>query len=241
MTENPFLVSFGTYSNIELYRILLDEEQYQPGAVNAARQVLHGRNLSEEEWNQLKKEVQHQPYPTYENRGMNRVKRKTKQLGDKLNPFYKTGVDKDISLIIISISFLLLFSLITGYDVLLDLLAGFSFSSTSIMLLFPYFFVSIGLFYFYRRDPLGWIILFAWTSYSFLTILLYFLYSLFEQQIIFFVPVDHTTLVGTLIVFGSLWFAVIRRPVRAAFRISSIMLYTTLLLAAGFSALLFFK
>lgn len=242
MSVNPFLVQFKSYTNTELFGILFSNDQYQPQAVEAARQELSLRNLSAGEWLEMEKQwmASQEEFVEKKSKSVDKVMaNKIGKLGQHLNPFIRTGADKDIAMIILSVSFFMVFSLIVGYGTIVQTLRDFSFRYDDILVLFPFIMVPPALYFFYGRDKLGWIILSAWAVYNF--ILVFSIVSrLFRNQEFYFLfqPADPTSIFIGLAIFGSLLAALNRPPVLQDLAISKRMQWSTILIAIIISAFL---
>ena len=95
-------------------------------------------------------------------------------------PEVNPTVDKRIRLICITVILILLYNMITNFRTLIIAIKDFRFSPTATILEFiPFFFVPIGVYYFWKRQNFWWIIIAAWLTFTCLSIIGSFL---FEQQ-----------------------------------------------------------
>jgi hypothetical protein len=245
MSANPFLIEFKSYSDIELFEILSSKDQYQPQAVEAALQELNFRDLSVEAWAQLEKHHRDKQELTTQkqnNAPQNVLSNKVANWGTRLNPFNRSGVDKEIAMIIISVSFFMVFSLIIGYSTLVQTLINFSFRADDILQLFPFILIPPALYFFYKRDALGWIILSVWTVYNIVSLFPIIPLALGMREFYFlYQPADAATLLLGLIIFSSMLVALNREPVRQALKVNKGMQYATLLVSIFLTGMLILK
>jgi hypothetical protein len=239
MSENPFSNPFASYSNNELFRILQAKEAYPELAVEAARKELVSRDLPPALWRQLLLAGQ----VPEEKAANGNIKNRMKNLGSALSPFNKSGVDKDLALIQLSISFLLLYVFIFSYDQLFTLLVHFSFSSPTCLLLLPYFLIPVGIYFFRRRLATGWIILCSWISYTFTYLLIFLVNTVLVRHV---QPdteggLDRTSLILCSFIFGSLLYALNRKHVREALHIKPIVQYLSIVMGLGLGLFLYFS
>jgi hypothetical protein len=245
MSANPFLIQFKSYSDIELFEILSSKDQYQPQAVEAAWQELNLRDLSTEAWAQLEKhyrDKQERITQKQSNSPQLVLSKKAANWGERLNPFTRSGVDKDIAMIMLSISFFMVFSLVIGYSTLVQTLINFSFRTDDILQLFPFILIPPALYFFYKRDVLGWIILSVWTIYNIISLFPIIPWAFGVRKFYFlYQPADVATLLLGLIIFSSMLVALNRVPVREALKVTRRTQYATILFSIFLTGMLILK
>lgn len=230
--ENPFSEVMKGQTNAALLAVLRDRERYQAAALEAAVAELSRRNISPEELEQL---------PAA---GRSGVQKRAGRLMERMNPFLYSGVEKEIVMIIVSISYYLFFMLISGYGELVDAIRNFSLHTLTLLTLAPYLLVPPGLYFFHKRDRLGWTILCAWATAS-LASLPPSLAQLFHKREpgiignLFNQPADISTLLVAFLIFGGMLYALNKKPILLAFRVSPSRQLLTILLSAAFIFLLF--
>ena len=239
MSENPFSNPFASYSNSDLIRILQTKEAYPELAVEAARKELVSRDLPPALWQQLLLTDQ----VPEEKAADGNFKSRMRNLGNTLSPFNKSGVDKDIALIQLSISFLLLYVFIFSYDQLFELLVHFSFSSPTCLLLLPYVLIPVGIYFLRRRSAGGWIILCSWISYTFTYILAFLGNTVVSGHVQPDVEggLDRTSLILCSFIFGSLLYSLNRKSVREALHIRPVVQYVSIVMGLGLGLFLYFS
>jgi hypothetical protein len=231
MTENSFSEQMKGHSNAALMAVIYGREHYQPAAVEAALTELSLRNIPQEELNRIKSEwIQSIQQP---NRNLTKISGYATRLLARMNPFQYSGVEKDIALIVVSISYYFVFQLLTGYS---DLLNAFLYLFTSIYYLpvvLPYIMIPVGLYSFHKKRRLGWTLLCAWLSYS-LVLLVPLCFELFHHRSIFLFSqrANASSLLVGFFIFGGMLYALNRKPVREALRISARWQWLTILLSA---------
>jgi hypothetical protein len=235
MIANAFASQYKNYSNNELLDIIHSKEDYQPAAIEAANAELASRGYNVDELEQINSEWLASHLQKLE-RGSNtlekRIKTSTHEIVKKANPLNKTGLDKEIALIIFSSAFLLIYELIGSFHDLLLVIKYFSFHADSVLTLMPFLFIPIGLYYFNKRDRLGWVILNCWYVYTCVCILPLINYSLQGASFFIFKPLSITSVIITGCIYCSLLNATNRTIIRGEFKISSGFQSRTLILSA---------
>lgn len=165
---------YKTISNSELLHILENPDDYQPLAVEAARQEFADRQLSDTEINearesliakQSEKEKQAQRVKIIENK----VKNTGHTLIDTLNPIQAgpPSTDKVIRLIVVVFGGLFLYMLIRDYDALKAYAKDITSSPlVSSVALYPYIILPVAVLTFWKRKPLGWTLLALFLTFS---------------------------------------------------------------------------
>jgi len=165
---------YKTISNSELLHILENPDDYQPLAVEAAKQEFANRQLSDIEIKeakeplivkQLEKEKQKHRIKVIESK----VKNSGHTLIDTLNPI-QTGIpttEKAIRLIVVVFGGLSLYQVIREYGTLKAYVKDIpSFPLVSFLTLFPFIILPIAVLTFWKRKSLGWTLLTIFLTFS---------------------------------------------------------------------------
>jgi hypothetical protein len=235
MIANAFASQYKNYTNNELLDIIHSKEDYQPAAIEAANAELASRGYNVDELEQINAEwlaLHLQKLERESNTLEKRIKTSTNEIVKKANPLNKTGLDKEIALVIFSSAFLLIYELIGSFSELWFVIKHFSFNAISVLTLIPFIFVPIGLYYFNKRDRLGWIILNCWFVYTCISILPLINYSLQGTSFFIFKPPSIPSLLVTGLIYCCLLYATNRTIIKEEFRISSGFQSRTLTLSA---------
>jgi len=172
---NPFLNRYETYSNADLLRVLENEESYQVEAVEAAKDILAKRNLSDRELDEAKRVLEIEKDKELE-RLEERERVKTTAINyfygaiDSIHPIQKSEIQAGRMVILISI----VFGLIALYNwytnlgfVQFALIHGASlYDITTIESLFIPLLLTIAVVQFCRIKKSGWFLLTFYLTYS---------------------------------------------------------------------------
>lgn len=173
-TNNSFSEYYKTVSNEELIRIVINPGDYQPAAVEAAKEELASRNLSDDviqEARTLLSAEQEKKEKELEKRRA--VENKLKDAGhtflDTINPIQKgiPSTEKNIRYIAIVWSIIFLYQLIARFH----FIAGFvkdipRFPFSSLFALIPQLVLPVAIFTFWKRKTIGWILFAAFMVLS---------------------------------------------------------------------------
>lgn len=227
-----------------LYEIIRSPQTYTPEAIEAALAELNARQLSVDELAQLNDHWQRGQEKGQKKRNVQilEMKRRLNRFGRNINPFFKEGVEQDLWMIVVSISFFLVYNLLSGFDMIL-LTINSRMRAPEMMLLLPFVLVPFGLYFFHRKDRLGWIILCAWVGTS-IGMLLPHAWRVFtsQQQFAFLreQSPDRLIVLLTFIIFGSYLYALLRLRILRVFRIHTAWAALVVLLSFAFSLLVYF-
>ena len=241
MIANAFASQYKNYSNNELLDIIHSKEDYQPAAIEAANAELAARGYNADELEQITSEwlaLHLQKLERESDTIDKRIKTTTTEIVKRANPLNKTGLDKEIALIIFSSACLLIYELIGSFSELWFVIKYFSFNAISVLTLMPFVFVPIGLYYFNKRDRLGWVIINCWYVYACISILPLINYSLKETSFFIFKPPSIPSLLVTGLIYCCLLYATNRTVIREEFKITSGFQNRTLILSAIVTVLL---
>lgn len=233
---------YKTISNSELLYILENPNDYQPLAVEAARQEFANRQLSEIEVKeakepliakQLKKEKQTQRIKVLESK----VKNTGHTLIDTLNPI-QTGIpatEKAIRLIVVVFGGLFLYQVIGDYTTLKAYVKDIpSFPLVSLLTLFPFIILPIAVLTFWKRRSLGWTLLAIFLTFSSVGIL-WALFNFLSWKSSGVAGLDHlvqrpslTTYIMQLVFSISTLYVICKRKVREVYSINNNKMQSTI-------------
>jgi hypothetical protein len=179
MTLNDFTEHYQKISNTELLAILDSPEEYQELAVEAAKEELNRRSLSEKEINEAR-----QPLELKKEQKIKQVE-KVKQFEsviktagqnfiDTINPIQSKihSEEKTINLIVIILGGIFLFQVIKDFNLHIAVILDFPrFPMESIMHILPLLTLGTGTFLFWKKKKNGWILLSIFLTFSIVTAL----------------------------------------------------------------------
>lgn len=248
---NNFTEKFKTYSNAELLKIIENAVDYQPLAVETAKTIVSSRQLTNEDIEDAKaelesqrqaKEVHAQKVKNVENK----VKNIAESILETINPIQTETPTTDKIIKIISIVFggLFLLQLYKEFSMLsymFSVRADWDFSM--VLYYIPLLFLPTAAYLFYKRTKIGWILLSIYLTYSAVTsISLFFLALNREPSGIpaldsLYPTTSSSKYVLTLIFFGAtLWF-ICNSKMRDVYRIDKKTMITILVLIASIAGL----
>jgi len=174
MTSNDFSKYYKTISNAEILSIIENPRDYQPLAVEAAKNEFSNRKLTDREVKEARQElIAKQVQKQKEREKIKVIEAKLKTSGqrviDKINPS-KTGIsptEKTIRIIVIVFVSLFLYQFIKYFKVHLIYIKdipGFPFDS--ILYLLPPLLLPTAIFLFWKRKIIGWILLTIYLTFS---------------------------------------------------------------------------
>ena len=170
-----FSERFKTYSNAELLRVIENPNDYQPQAVETAKEIFAGRKLSEIEIKIVKDELEVEKQEKLrKERQKQAVEDKVKNIGksvfDQINPIQKETPTSEKTIRIISIIFggLFLFQLYKEFGMLKFMFTdSYSEWDFSMVLYFlPLIIIPTATILFYMRKKAGWLLLTIFLTYS---------------------------------------------------------------------------
>ena len=232
MTENPFSELMKGHSNAALAAVVQDREHYQPAAIEAALTELAQRNISPDELRLLQATLstRRDPQP---NHPVYRLRAFAGRVIGSLNPFQYAGVERDMAMIVVSISYYLLFLVIAGYGDMFQMLAGSWLNMQTLVTFLPYLLLLPGLILFHKRRQLGWLLLSTWTVSSIGSIIS-LCFSFFQSRESYFLyqPVSLSNLLVGFFIFGGILYALLRRPIRQTLHIPAYWILLAIALGA---------
>ena len=243
MIANAFASQYKNYSEKELLDIINSEEDYQPEAIKAANAELASRGFNAEELEQLNSEWLASHLLKLEKQGNTfekRLKSTANEVAKRANPLNKTGINREIALIIYSSAALLILRFIGEFDYLFLIVEYLFFDAGTLLTYMPFVFVPVGLYYFNKRDRLGWTILNCWYVHVIILILPMIDLPLKETDFLGFrYPSILSLFIGGCI-YGCLLYASNKKSIKEEFKISSGFQTRTLVFSAAITILLFF-
>ena len=175
MNFDQFSKVYKKWSNQQLFDLLQKKHEYQPLAVEAATAELNSRQLSEIEWKELEDEFQllksQRPLNLKKQLEHKLAPYKEKILVD-FNPHGEPNADRNIRLICYSVSILIVYSFYNQFNWIVFLFKHGNWDSNLVFGLSIFFFVPIGIFYFWQKEKFGWSILGIWCILTILTAVL---------------------------------------------------------------------
>ncbi len=223
-----FSDKYRTFSNTDLLRVLENEQDYLPEAIDAASEELASRNLSDEALalahSQLEKERLDAARKEDEREAIkNTLKEKGSGIVDYFNPVEDENepsegsypkVINTISLIFGAIAIL---QIATQWDLITGLFAAPEWDFSVFMFLFPIVITPIAIILFALKKRMGWILLSIYLGFA----LMGFLWMLF-------ISFNPTYLLGSLFFTGTLW-VICQQRIRDVYKISTDIMYLTII------------
>jgi hypothetical protein len=172
--SNSFTEYYKTITNLELLEILENLDDYQPSAIEAAKNEISSRQLSDTEISEAKESlIEIQLQRKIQKEKIKAIESKVKSAGntliDTLNPI-QSGIpttEKTIRLIVIVFGGLILYEVITEFRMLLVSIKEFPrYPISSSISLLPFFVVVSGTVAFWKRKTIGWIFLTIFLTYT---------------------------------------------------------------------------
>jgi hypothetical protein len=172
--SNDFSKLYKTISNSELLSILDNSSDYQPLAVEAAKQEFANRRLSDEEIQTAKASILDSQMQ------QRKRQQKVKEIQDKIKSAWFTNIEainpvqpqmpsteKTIRLVVIVFSILFFYKLIKDFNTHLAWLNDIiGFPLGSFLDLFPIVLLPLGAFSFWKKKKIGWTLLIIFLTFS---------------------------------------------------------------------------
>jgi hypothetical protein len=188
-TSNNFSEQYKTISNTELLGILDNPNDYQPLAVEAAKEEFAGRRLSDAEIQAARESlIAEQAQKEKEREKARAIEARIKTAGqsfiDTINPI-QPGIhsaEKTIRLIVIIFSGLILYQLIGDFKMLRSMLRDLTrFDLSSFFYFVPFVVVPVALVLLWKRKTPGWVLLVFFLTYTAVGILWVFIENIGER------------------------------------------------------------
>ena len=252
MTMN-YTEKFNEYTNVELLRIIDNPYDFQPDAVETASTLLANRQLSEEEIEIAKDEIEASKKETFTKEKKKKqfedsIKNISQTIIENVNPIQNKPLTGDKTINIISIIFggLFLIQLYKEFSMI-----SFMFSNNSaewdlsmVFYFLPLIVLPTAIFLFYKRKKIGWLILTIFTTYSTISAIGLFYMTMKMRQSDFHLFENIFTETSPVIQFfrflffvGTTW-AISKENVRSNFAINKLTMIltvsiTTLIIGLG--------
>ncbi len=247
MSVNPFSEQYQSLSNTELLEIVSRAVDYQPFAVDAARQELKVRQLTAEQIQEAKRELQFKKQAKENKKHKIRaIEEKVKSTGvsalEVLNPIKKEKptTDKSINYISIFCGLLFLIQLPGKFNFFKFMLTQNhrKWESSTVLDFSMLFILLIGAILFWRKKILGWVFvaayfaattcILAFTAFTELTHKSYnvsILNTIFE-------PISSFGIIVAFLLYGYTLWAICKKDMRTIYKVSKDGMYFTLAIAA---------
>lgn len=175
MTMNQFSVRYKTFSNSDLLRVIENQSDYQPEAIEAAKTEINQRNLSDQEITEANRELETERQERQiQNEKRAEVEQKVKTIGasifDTINPIQKSAptAEKLIRLITIVFGLNVVVKWYNEFElikfILIDDKGGWDLGMLEYFL--PLLLLPVALILFWLRKKSGWILMAAYLTYS---------------------------------------------------------------------------
>lgn len=172
---NEFQKRYKSFDNRKLLKIIEEAENYQPTAVEAAILELSKREIGDEEKQSVKGEIlERKTKIEQRQKQVKIVENKTKEIGTELFETIsliqkeRQTIDRKIKLIVIVFGLLAIYQIFKKFGMLqfmfVDNLAEWDFSLVIYFL--PMILLPIGVFLFWKRNKIGWILMSAFFVYN---------------------------------------------------------------------------
>lgn len=164
---NPFAERYKTYTNVDLLRVINTPRDYQPSAIEAAREELALRNLSTDELENAKSELEDEKRELIRKKEkreaiQDSIKEKGNVIPDYINPIQKSKPRSAKLITSIFLVFMLIsvLQVVAQYDLAISLfsdsLSEWDFSV--VLFLYPLVMTPVSVFLFWRRLKIGWVL-----------------------------------------------------------------------------------
>jgi hypothetical protein len=172
---NQFTERYKSFTNSDLLRVIENQSDYQPEAVEAAKTEINQRNLPDQELSEAKSELEaERQEKKKQNEKRAEVERKVKSLGtsvfDTINQIQESAptTERLIRLVTIVFGLIAVFKWYSQFGLvkfmLTDNSAGWDLSMVEYFL--PLILLPIALILFWLRKKSGWILMAAYLTYS---------------------------------------------------------------------------
>jgi hypothetical protein len=243
--SNEFSEYYKTISNAELLGILENFDNYQPGAIEAAKVEYSNRNLSDIEIQEArnvlneekkKKDMKKEKFRIIENK----AKSIALDISETIRPSQSSSLSTGKIINVIS----LVFGTILIFRVIFDVRSIFEyFEKFSLDILWyvePLIVLSLAVFFFWQRVTIGWILLMFFIIYSLLgqVWLLFELFKSYYSQnkfIAFYPKISMSNLIFQFVLLGGTLFIICKPNIREVFRINNKKMISTIVVSIAFT------
>ena len=231
-----FSEKFKTYSNADLLRVIENPDDYQPQAVETAKNIFADRQLPEMEVkiakDELEIEKQEKLRKELQKRAVeDKIKNISKSAFDQINPIQKETPTSEKTVIIISILLggLFLFQLYKEFGMLkfmfTDSYAEWDFSM--VLYFLPLIIIPTATILFYMRKKTGWLLLTIFLTYSAVSVIGQFVLTIKMKPSgvsaldDIFPQVSPITYILSFLFFSGIIWTISRKKIRTIYFISS--------------------
>lgn len=253
LSSDHFNEYYKTISNAELLAILQDPDQYQPLAVEAARKELSARLLSETDISKAKNEISEKVLQKEQQKEKikaieTKIKTTSNTIFDTINPIQPRTptAERTIRMITIVFAVIFLYSIIMNLKTYYYTLGYIDMLPFHVVLHFlPLVFLGAGIYNFWKRKRVGWILLIAFFIYS----AIIWLWTL--GQTLLWEPTGipafedlrppFMSIIFIVLFYAGATYAVCRKDVRKVFEINENKMIAVLIFSVVASSLLLFS
>ena len=220
---------YKTYSTTALLRIIENPGDYRPEAVKTAQDELQTRNLTSDDIDKARAELEAEPQELAAKRERrdeikNMLKEKGSGIMDYINPIQDDADDarqsprliNTIAIIFLAIALL---QIITQFDLITGLFQYTGWDFSVAIFLFPVIIAPLAAILFWMKKTAGWILLTVYLSFALMGLLW-----------MFFITYGPTFLIGSLFFSGTLW-TVSQERIRSVFKISTDTMYVSIIVS----------
>jgi hypothetical protein len=244
-TPHDFTTYYKTISNTELLGILENSNDYQPEAIEAARRELINRELTDAELTEAKKPLlETKAHKEKQQEKIKAIEDKVRTAGagfiETLNPI-QSGIqssEKIIRFIVLVFGLLFLYQFIRDRYLILSSIKELSrFPIESLLYLFPLLLMAIAVIFFWKRKPIGWILLAIFLSFSFVAAAWLFIHAILWEPTgnsfidTFTKPPPVFAQVIQLIFFSGIIYAISKKNIRELFSITEGTMLATIIIS----------
>ena len=218
---------YKTYSVTALLRIIENPENYRPEAVKTARDELDARDLTPDDKNRARAELEAERQvlalkKEHREEIKNTLKEKGSGIMDYINPIQDNEDDarksprliNTIAIIFLAIGLL---QIITQFGLITGLFQDTRWDFSVVIFLFPVIITPLAAILFWMKKTAGWILLSIYLSFALMGLLW-----------MFFIAYDPTFLIGSLFFSGTLW-TISQERIRSVFKISTDTMYASVI------------
>lgn len=242
-----FTNKYKNYSNSQLLQIIGNSEDYQPDAVETAKQILEERHLSAEDFQKAKTEIESDREKQLmvelkKRERWDNVKNMGKSFFSNINPIQKEkpGESKTINIISALIGVFYLYYLFSDFEMIRYMLyegiANWDFSM--VLYFFPIIIVPVATILFFMRKKTGWILMTIYLVFSAVSVIVMMImlaitlikFNMFTDDVLpNYFPLYH---VFFLLMFVGLIWRISSTKIRTKYNISAKVMIITIILSA---------
>jgi hypothetical protein len=173
---NDFEKRYESFDNQKLLKIVENAENYQSTAVEAAKLELSKREISEDEIQSFKNEISAKKAELeVRQEQIKSIENKAKKIGTELFetvnliPNKPQTIDRKINAIVIVFGLLAIFQIFSEFEMIQFMFADDSLGEWDFSMVFyfiPLLILPIGVFYFWKRNKIGWILMTIFLVYT---------------------------------------------------------------------------